>query len=110
MTKEQIKGFREALKGLSPAELYELKAKVDEEIEDQYWSDENFFHREQSDSYIYIVVYADLSYHYTYLGKKAYDEYMKNDNAIRIECKDKHLFPQYKVLMQKGEFYGQKRV
>ena len=104
MTKDQIDGFREALRGLSPEELYELKRKVDEEIEDQYWCDSNFFNREQTDSYIYIVVYADLSYHYDYLGKQAYDRYLRDDDAIRIECKTKHLFPDYKVLMSKGEF------
>ena len=103
MTKEQIEGFREAIKGLSPQELYDLKNKVDEEIQDQYWSDANFFNREQTDSYIYIVVYDDLTYHYDYLGKRAYDRYLKDDNAIRIECKTKHLFPEFKVLMEKGQ-------
>ena len=103
MTKEQIEGFKLALKSLTTDELYELKEKVDEEIADQYWCDANFFHREEKDSYIYIVVYNDLTYHYDYIGERTYNEYMRNEKAIRIECKTKDLFPEYKVLMAKGE-------
>ena len=103
MTKEQIEGFKEALKGLSIEELYELKENVDEQVNDLYFCDENFFRREEKDSYIYIVVYEDLTYHYDYLGERAYNEYMKFDRARRIECKTKNLFPEYKVLMSKGE-------
>ena len=49
------------------------------------------------------VEYEDLTYHYDYLGERAYNEYMKFDRARRIECKTKNLFPEYKVLMSKGE-------
>jgi len=112
MTKEQIEGFREALKGLSVHELVKLKNDVDEQLEDLYWCDENFYRREKNDSYIYTVVYKDLDVRYFYLGKAAYDRYMKDEDAIRIECKTKDLFPEWKVLMSKGEieFNEQERI
>lgn len=103
MTKEQIEGFKEALAQLSIEELYELKENVDEQVNDLYFCDENFFRREEKDSYIYIVVYEDLTYHYDYLGQRAYNEYMHFERAKRIECKTKDLFPEYKLLMSKGE-------
>ena len=106
----ELERFRDALRGVSPDQLYELKEAVEQEINKPYWSDANFSHRDKIDSYIYITVYTDLSYHYDCLGKKAYDRYINDDNAVRIECMTKDLFPEYKVLMQKGELNGQKRV
>lgn len=102
MTNEQKEAIREYLKTLSSNDLDELKKEVDEQVDDLYWCDENFWKRTETDSYIYAVVYKDLHYHYTYLGKSAYNEYMKSD-AIRIECKTKDLFPTWKVLMSRGE-------
>ena len=103
MTKEQIEGFRLALKSLSPEELRILKEKVNEEIADKYWCDENFKNREKADSYIYCIVYDDLHCFYDYLGKRAYEKYMADENAVRLEAKTKHLFPDWKVLMMKGD-------
>lgn len=100
MTKQQISAV---LKELSIADLYNLKEQLEEQISDKYFEDDNFSHRETIDSYYYAVVYDDLSYHYDCIGKKAYNEYIKDDHAIRIECKTKELFPQWKVLMQKGD-------
>ena len=110
MTENELERFRDALRGIPTEQLYEIKNSVDAEIKKQYWSDANFSHRDKIDSYIYITVYTDLSYHYDCLGKKAYDRYINDDNAVRIECMTKDLFPEYKVLMQKGELNGQKRV
>lgn len=103
MTNGQKEAIRQYLSQLSVDELYELKTNVDEQIEDLYFCDENFFRRTQTDSYIYAVVYEDCSYHYYYLGERAYNEYMGNRYAKRIEYKTKDLFPTYGVLMSRGE-------
>ena len=103
MTSKQKEAIREYLKTLNGVELKELRDEVDEEIADQYWCDENFWMRNETDSFIYIVVYKDLKYYYHYLGKKAYDKYMEEKDAIRIEYKTKDLFPTYGVLMSRGE-------
>lgn len=103
MTNEQKEAIRQYLSQLSVDELYDLKKDVDEQIEDLYFCDENFFRRTQTDSYIYAVVYEDCSYHYYYLGERAYNEYMGNRYAKRVEYKTKDLFPTYGVLMSRGE-------
>lgn len=90
-----------SIQEMSIQELLALQSDVQDQLAELYWSDENFYNREEKDSYVYIVVYDDLTYHYDYIGERAYREYLKNDNAIRIECKTKTLFPTYKVLMQK---------
>ena len=111
MTKEELIAFRNALAGLSPAELYALREGIDEKIAENYYSDENFSNREKKDDCIYIIVYKDLSCYHDFIGKRAYEKYMHDKDAIRIEAKTKNLFPDYKVLCAKGELtYEQARV
>lgn len=103
MTSEQRAAIKEYLQSLNGFELKELRDEVDKEIEDKYWCDENFWMREETDLYIYIIVYDDLTYYYDYLGKRTYKKYMEDKKAKRIEFKTKDLFPAFGVLMSRGE-------
>lgn len=103
MTNEQKEAIKAYLKQLNGEELTELKETVQEEIEDQYFCDENFWMREQTDSYIYITVFNDLTYHYDYLGKRAWELYVTDPRAVRLEYKTKDLFPTYGVLKTRCE-------
>lgn len=98
------------LQTLSPSDLYDLKKQVEDRIADLYWEDDNFQNREEHDGYIYIIVYNDLTYYFDFIGKRAYNRYLTDKNAIRIECKTKDLFPEYKLLMSKGELNGQEEL
>lgn len=102
MTIEQKEVIRQYLSQLNGFELKELRDQVDEQLEDLYWCDENFWMREQTDSYIYITRYKDGSYHYDYLGKQAYKRYSEDENCIQIDYKTKDLFPKMGTLMVKG--------
>ena len=107
MTKEELNDFRLSLMGLTADDLYALRKSLDRQIRDRYYEDSNFKNREKADSYIYAVIYPDLHCHYDYLGKRAYEEYVNGD-AVRIEAKTKSLFPEWNLLMAKGDLaYGQ---
>lgn len=103
MTNDQKDAIKAYLKQLNGKELNELRQAVEEEIEDQWWCDENFWMRETIDSYIYITIFDDLTYHYDYLGSRAYERYMSDPRAVRIEYKTKDLFPTYGTLMARSE-------
>lgn len=90
------------LKMLDGQELQEILSQVNEEIEQQYWSDDNFFIRDCTDDYIYITKYRDGSFHYDCIGKKAYEKYLLDENCIEVGYKTKDLFPTYGTLMIKG--------
>lgn len=110
MTEREKRALAKYLNMLDGHELQEVFKAVSSEVEKNYWSDDNFFMRDVTDNYIYITRYADGSYYYDCIGKKAYEKYLHDDNCIRIDYKTKDLRPTYGTLMAKGEIYEQSRV
>lgn len=104
MTEKELSEIKKYLKTLSGAELEEVKKAVEQEEEDQIMKDENFMFRDFIDDYFYMIYYKDGSFHYDYIGKRAYKKYMEDPNAIRIGYKTKDLFPTYGTLLVKENY------
>ena len=101
MTQEQVFAFKESILNYRGTDLHELKKLIDKKIEEEYHLPENFMLHDCVDEYIYIVDYMDGSYHYDCIGKRAYEEYINNIEAIRIRRKTKRLSPTYETLLVK---------
>ena len=85
----------------SAAMLEKIKEYANNRIADNYDLIENFMFHDKIDSYIYEIKYNDGNKYVDYIGKRAYDKYMNDDNAISIYRKTKDLFPTYELLLQK---------
>lgn len=101
MTEQQVYAFTQNIAQFQGADLKELRKLIEEKIQEDYDRKENFLLHEKSDDYIYIVDYIDDSYHYQYIGKEAYEEYLNNAGAYRIRRKTKDLFPVFETLLEK---------
>ncbi len=101
MTEKQIKDFTLGIAQFQGTDLNELKKLIDLKIQEEYDRTENFMLHERIDDYIYIVYYFDDSYHYYCIGADAYNEYIRNEYAVKIGRKTKDLFPTYEMLMEK---------
>lgn len=102
MTEREKKALASYLMMLDGHELQEVMKAVSKETEKKFWAKDNFFMREVTDDYIYITRYKDGSYYYDYLGKKAYEKFIYDENCIRIDYKTKTLRPKFGTLMAKG--------
>lgn len=101
MTKEQTTVFYRSIQFLNGHDLLALKKMVEDQIEYARHLKENFYLNEQTDDYIYIVRYNDGSFHYVFKGAEAYNEYIGNQRAIKLERKTKDLFPKFEILMER---------
>lgn len=101
MTNNDKELLKSLLKQMNGFELEEIRKEVDSEIETQYFKDENFWMRSTTDDYIYINIYSDGSYHYDYIGARAYKNYIKDNNCVQIDYKTKDLFPKFGTLARK---------
>ena len=101
MTQEQIFAFNESILTYKGTDLHELKKLIEQKIQEEYDQPENFMYHDCIDEFIYIVDYMDGSYHYDYIGKRSYEEYINNVDAIRIRRKTKHYPPAYETLLEK---------
>lgn len=108
MTKEQELAFYRSIQFLDGYDLLALKKMVEDQIEYAKHLKENFYLNELTDDFIYIVWYMDGSYHYMFKGAEAYNEYIGNQRATKLERKTKDLFPKFELLMEKGN--GKERV
>lgn len=108
MTKEQQNAFYRAMQFLNGHDLLALKEMVEDQIQYAKHLKENFYLNNTADDYIYIVHYRNGKYHYVFKGAEAYNEYMGNDKAWKLERKSKELFPTYESLLEKN--YGKERV
>lgn len=104
MTQEQIFDFNIAIAQYQGTDLTKLKELIEEKIQEDYHRKENFMLHDRIDDYIYLVYYLDNEYHYYYKGKDAYDEYIKNVEAVKIVRKSKDLFPTFETLIEKEMF------
>lgn len=102
MTKEQELAFYRSIQFLDGHDLLALKKMVEDQIKYAKHLKENFYLNELTDDFIYIVWYMDGSYHYMFKGAEAYNEYIDNPRAIKLERKTKDLFPKFEMLMEKG--------
>lgn len=109
MTNRQIQAFCAKIDGMSGLELLNLKQIINDKIDEVSELDENFMLHDYIDSYFYYVFYVDgSSYLYT-KGKDAYNEYVREDRAVKIVRKTKNLFPTWTEMMTK-EKHEQKRL
>lgn len=101
MTYEQVYAFNESILAYKGADLALLKKLIERRMQDEYDDPANFMFHDRIDDYIYIVDYMDGSYHYDYIGKRSYNEYINNADAVRIRRKTKSLSPVYETLLEK---------
>ena len=102
MTQAEVLSFTQSFERLASQDLIKLKEQIDRQLEEIYERKENFYLHEKIDDYIYIVHYLDGHTHMDYIGARSYNEYISNEDAIKIERKTKDLFPTYETLMEKG--------
>ena len=81
--------------------LLELKKQIDKQIEKNYNLKENFMLHEGLDEYLYIIHFADGHRYIEQKGKKAYEMYINDIQAVSLERKTKDLFPKYELLLTK---------
>lgn len=81
--------------------LDEIKKYIDEQIETQLDKRENFMFRDYVDEYLYVIYFKDGSRDIQCKGNKAYDIFIKDSSAIRMETRTKELYPKYELLMEK---------
>ena len=101
MTQEQIFAFNESILHFTGTDLLKLKELIDQKIQEEYDKPQNFMHHDKVDDYIYIIDYIDGSYHYDCIGRRSYEEYISNIEAVRIRRKTKSLYPAYETLLEK---------
>ena len=82
-------------------QLEELRRYIEKQEQVVYDRRENFHLHERVDQFIYVIEYADGHLFYDCIGKRAYEKYLKDEDAIRIGRKTKSLFPTYDKLMEK---------
>lgn len=81
--------------------LDEIKKYIDEQIETQLDKRENFMFRDYVDDVFFAIYFKDGSRDLQCKGMKAYEIFIKDDTAIRIETRTKELKPRNEVLMIK---------
>ena len=86
----------------SGSELEQIKAMIDDQIMKIYNLKENFYLHDKTDDYIYRIVYADGHIYYDCIGKRAYEKFTLDSDAVRIERKTKDLFPTVELLLEKA--------
>lgn len=82
------------------AMLTEIVKLIDSRIEEVYDEKENFMYHDEIDDYIYVVYYLDRKVYYC-KGKEAYENYIRDDEALSVYRKTKDLFPTYELLLEK---------
>lgn len=85
----------------SAALLNRIKEYANNRIIDNYYLAENFMFHDKIDNYIYEINYKDGSSYVDYIGQRAYDKYIHDDDAINIYRKTKDLFPTRELLLEK---------
>lgn len=96
MTQTEIRDYIASLDG---SQLEALRRAIVQQEQEVY--EKSFYLHEHTDGYIYIIHYRDGSEYMDYLGKRAYDRYISEPDAISIERKTKDLFPVYEQLLSK---------
>ena len=84
----------------SESDLLYLKSIIDSQIEQNYYRKENFMFHDSLDEYLYVVNFEN-DYHTYSTGKKAYDVFIENSDALNITRKTKDLFPTFELLMER---------
>lgn len=82
-------------------QLNEIKKYIDEQIETQLDKRENFMFRDYIDEYLYVIYFSDGSRDIQCKGNKAYNIFINDSSAIRMETRTKELYPKYELLMTK---------
>lgn len=81
--------------------LDEIKKYIDEQIETMLDKRENFMFRDYVDDVFFAIYFKDGSRDLQCKGMKAYEIFINDDTAIRIETRTKELKPRNEVLMIK---------
>ncbi len=81
--------------------LDEIKNYVDEQMQLNLNKKENFMYRDYIDNVLFAIYFKDGSRSVQCKGNKAYEIYINDDNAIRIESYTKDLFPTRELLLEK---------
>lgn len=89
----------EQLRNMNGFQLEEIKQLIDNEYNQLAVKDDNYMLHNFIDDFIYIVYYADGSYHYFCKGRDAYIEY--KNWGVKLGRKTKDLFPTYEMLLDK---------
>lgn len=107
MTNKQQEVFRTRIAKYSGADLQLIRDMINEQIDIEFEKPENFMYHTALDNYLYLVYFQDGTNRLFAIGADAYEEYMKRNDAIRVERKTKNLFPTFEVILKK---YEQKRI
>lgn len=91
----------ELINSMNTSQLLNMKAMIEDKIDEYYHLPENFYLHEKFDDYLYNVMYQDGSKHLYSRGADAYRELIKNNTAIGIIRHTKDLFPVYELMMVK---------
>lgn len=81
--------------------IEQIKELIEDNIRENYYLKDNFKFHDKLDSYFYITTFANGEYHLDTTGKRGYERFIENEDAIKLERKTKDLFPTYEVLMTK---------
>lgn len=78
-----------------------IKDLLEENIRENYHLKDNFKFHDCLDSYFYITRLNNGDYYLDTTGKKGYERFLNEPNAIQLERKTKNLFPTYEILLKK---------
>ena len=78
-----------------------IKDLLEENIRENYDLKDNFKFHDTIDSYFYITRFSNGEYALDITGKKGYERFIQNQDAIQLERKTKNLFPTYEILLKK---------
>lgn len=81
--------------------LDEIKKYVDEQIQLNLDKKENFMYRDYIDNVLFAIYFNDGSRSIQCKGNKAYEVFINDDNAVRIESYTKELYPTRELLLEK---------
>ena len=94
--------IKKLLDTITSAETLErIKEYANNRIIENYDLVENFMYHDKIDSYIYEIRYDNGKKYVDYIGQRAYEKYIDDENAISIYRKTKDLFPTYELLLEK---------
>lgn len=94
-----IDALRSQISQMNYTDLEALKKLIAEKEEEDY--DLTWWTHDHIDDYLYYVFYEDGSKWCHYLGKTAYEEYVRNDRAVCMKRKTKDLFPTWEDLLER---------
>lgn len=74
---------------------------VENQMEINFDLKENFMYHDKIDNYIYVIKYSDEHLFYDYIGKRTYEKYLLDKDAIEIQRWSKDVYPTKELLLSK---------